>query len=57
MKKLIITIILLMVALEISFGQDKVDPPRLFNKNSVPVYDNRPNSFLLGWNWGCQDKS
>ncbi len=53
MKKLIIiTAILLVAGIEISFSQDKIDPPSLDSLQTSNLVKRNNPGFILGWNWG-----
>ncbi len=52
-------ILVLLAALFMQIGiysQDKIDPPKLFDRDTLSIYDNR-SSFVLGWNWGGPGRS
>ncbi len=38
-------------AVSAAMSQDIVDPPKLFNKDTLSIYDKRPETFTIGWNW------
>ncbi|MCX6153894.1 MAG: hypothetical protein NT007_07035 [Candidatus Kapabacteria bacterium] len=35
------------------FGQDRIDPPKLYLLDTASVVDRNWSGFMRGWNWGC----
>jgi hypothetical protein len=52
MKKTGLIFLMLLLSIIEAMGQDIIDPPKLFNKNTLDIYDRRSQKFTLGWNWG-----